>query len=213
MNWAEQRERMVERQLVKRGIKDLKVLSAMQTIPREDFVPDEFRSHAYTDEPLPIGLAQTISQPYMVALMAQCLMLSGDECVLEVGCGSGYAAAVLSTLAAKVITIEMLPELAERAEETLRRTGYSTNVLVVCGDGSMGYPEKAPYRAITVAAGAPKPPQALLDQLDEGGRLVIPIGPHKNQELRLVGKTQGRIESRIVTRCSFVPLNGEQGWK
>jgi protein-L-isoaspartate(D-aspartate) O-methyltransferase len=213
VNWVEQRERMVERQIRRRGVKDRKVLAAMRAVPREEFVPDEFRSHAYDDDPLPIGLAQTISQPYMVALMAESLLLSGDECVLEVGCGSGYAAAVLGMLAGEVVTIELLPELAARASETLKRTGYSRNVLVVCGDGSMGYAAKAPYRAITVAAGAPDVPPALLAQLDEGGRLVIPVGPHEDQELRVVSRKNGKIECVVATRCRFVPLTGEQGWK
>ena len=208
----EQREQMVERQIRRRGVKDRKVLAAMCTVPREEFVPDEFRSHAYDDDPLPIGLAQTISQPYMVALMAERLLLTGRECVLEVGCGSGYAAAVLGILAGEVVTIELLPELAARARETLKRTGYSRNVLVVCGDGSMGYAAKAPYRAITVAAGAPDVPPALLAQLDEGGRLVIPVGPHDDQELRVVSRKDGKIEYLVATRCRFVPLSGEQGW-
>ncbi len=213
MNWAEQREQMVERQIRRRGIRDKKVLAAMLKVPREEFVPEEFRKHAYDDDPLPIGLAQTISQPYMVALMAECLLLNGDECVLEIGCGSGYAAAVLGLLAREVVTVELLPELAARATETLKRTGYARNVTVVCGDGSMGYAAKAPYLAIVVAAGAPDVPPALLAELDEGGRLVIPVGSHEGQELRVVSKTHGKIHSVVATLCRFVPLTGEQGWK
>ena len=212
MNWAEQRDQMVERQLRKRGIRDLKVLAAMRAVPREEFIPEEFRAHAYDDDPLPIGLAQTISQPYMVGLMAERLLLGGDECVLEVGCGSGYAAAVLGLLAREVVTLELLPELAARAAETLSRTGYSRNVEIICGDGSLGYPAKSPYLAITVAAGAPGLPAALLDQLAEGGRLVIPVGTHEDQELRVINKRNGKIESRTATRCRFVPLTGAQGW-
>ena len=213
MNWAEQREHMVERQIRRRGIRDKRVLAAMLAVAREEFVPEEFRKHAYDDDPLPIGLAQTISQPYMVALMAECLLLSGDECVLEIGCGSGYAAAVLGQLAREVVTVELHSELAERARETLQRTGYANNITVIRGDGSLGYAAKAPYRAITVAAGAPAIPPALLAQLDEGGRLVIPVGPHEDQDLQVIDKRDGKIGCKVVTRCRFVPLAGEQGWK
>ena len=213
MNWAEQRGQMVERQIRRRGIRDKRVLAAMLAVPREEFVPEEFRKHAYDDDPLPIGLAQTISQPYMVALMAERLLLSGNECVLEVGCGSGYAAAVLGLLAKEVVTMELHSQLAERARETLIRTGYARNIQVVCGDGSMGYAAKAPYRAIVVAAGAPDVPPALLAQIDEGGRLVIPVGPHENQKLCVFSKKQGKIENTVATLCRFVPLTGEQGWR
>ena len=203
---------MVERQIRRRGVRNQKVLDAMRRVPREEFVPEEYRSHAYDDDPLPIGLAQTISQPYMVALMAECLVLGGEERVLEVGCGSGYAAAVLGLLASEVITVEVLPELAERARQTLERTGYAGNVLVICGDGSLGYAARAPYRGITVAAGAPDVPAALIAQLAEGGRLVIPVGPHEDQELRVGSMRHGKIEYKVATRCRFVPLTGEQGW-
>ena len=185
----------------------------MRAVPREEFVPEEFRAHSYDDDPLPIGSAQTISQPYMVALMAERLMLSGSECVLEIGCGSGYAAAVLGQLAREVVSMELLPELAASAAAVLSRTGYSRNVEVICGDGSLGYAAKSPYPAITVAAGAPVVPAALLEQLAEGGRLVIPVGSHEYQELRVIIKRRGKIEDRAATRCRFVPLTGAQGWK
>ena len=213
MNWTEQRAQMVDRQLRGRGIKDKRVLAAMLAVPREEFVPEEFRKNAYDDDPLPIGHAQTISQPYMVALMAECLSLIGGEGVLEVGCGSGYSAAVLGMLAREVVTMELHRELADRAKATLAKTGYGRNVTVVCGDGSLGYPSRAPYDGLTVAAGAPDVPPALLAQLDEGGRLVIPVGPLEDQELKIGSKTNGKVAYRIATRCRFVPLTGEQGWK
>jgi len=203
---------MVEQQLRKRGISDSRVLAAMGKVPRELFVPPEYEAHAYDDDPLPIGLAQTISQPYMVALMAQCLHLNGDEQVLEVGCGSGYAAAVLSLLAGEVISLEHLPELAEHATAALSTTGYSRKVEVLCLDGSLGYPLKAPYPAISVAAGAPHVPPALLEQLAEGGRLVIPVGSHEDQDLLVASRLHGKIEYRTATHCRFVPLTGAQGW-
>jgi protein-L-isoaspartate(D-aspartate) O-methyltransferase len=212
-DWASERRRMVERQLRARGIHDQRVLQAMLSIPREEFVPPEHRVASYQDEPLPIGHGQTISQPYMTALMAQCLELQGTERVLEIGSGSGYHAAVLGALAAEVVTIEIVPALAELARENLKRTGCDRNVLVVCGDGSAGYAEKAPYSGISVAAGAPDVPSALLEQLAEGGRLVIPVGEMGDQELRVLTRRGGKIESRVVALCRFVPLRGFQGWR
>jgi protein-L-isoaspartate(D-aspartate) O-methyltransferase len=206
------RQEMLERQLRARGIRDERVLYAMSRIPREEFVPDRDRDAAYCDGPIQIGHGQTISQPYMTALMAQVLQLTGSERVLEVGAGSGYAAAVLGALAAEVISIELVPELAETARATLRRTGCGRNVMVICGDGSRGYPDLAPYHAISVAAGAPHIPPALLEQLADPGRLVIPVGPCLDQELRVLNKQGGRIETSVATLCSFVPLLGSQGW-
>ncbi len=199
---------MVQRQLRARGICDERVLSAMGEIPREEFVPEHFRGRAYADEPLAIGFGQTISQPYMVALMAQCLELDGTETVLEVGAGSGYHAAVLAALAAKVIAIELIPELAEIASANLERAGCAANVAVLCRDGSQGCPESAPFRAISVAAAAPCIPRALIGQLDEGGRMVMPVG-YEDQELLVVRKERGEISSRVAGYCRFVPLRGQ----
>ena len=211
-DWAGERQAMVEKQLRRRGIHVERVLAAMGQIPREEFVPLEERIAAYADDPVPIGYGQTISQPYMTALMAALLKLEGTETVLEVGAGSGYAAAVLGALAARVISVELIPELAELARQNLRRTGRDGNVEVIVADGSLGYPALAPYGAITVAAGAPDVPPALLDQLRDPGRLVIPVGGFDDQELRVVDRRDGRLESRVSTLCRFVPLRGGKGW-
>jgi protein-L-isoaspartate(D-aspartate) O-methyltransferase len=212
-DWFEERQRMVERQLRKRGIHDARVLEAMRAIPREEFVPPESRVCAYQDEPVPIGFGQTISQPYMTALMAELLALKGTETVLDVGSGSGYHAAVLGALASRVISLEIIPGLAKQAEQNLRRTGRSANITVICADGSKGWPEAAPYQGISVAAAAPDVPAPLLDQLDEPGRLVIPVGGMTDQELRVVEKIAGRVDYRIATFCRFVPLRGDRGWR
>ena len=206
MEWAEQRRFMVERQLRGRGIRDERVLTAMLEIPREEFVPAAHRGASYADDPAPIGHEQTISQPYMVALMAQCLELTGTETVLEVGAGCGYHAAVLGALAAKVITIELIPELAEMARQNLEKTGRAANITVICGDGSKGWPGCAPYEGISVAAAADETPPALIEQLREGGRLVIPVGGSWEQELRVIRKIGGELTSRVATYCRFVPL-------
>jgi protein-L-isoaspartate(D-aspartate) O-methyltransferase len=212
-DWAAERNRMVEKQLRRRGIRDERVLSAMLEIPREQFVPSESRLLAYSDDPIPIGHGQTISQPYMTALMAEALELRGPETVLEVGAGSGYAAAVLGRLAARAIAIEIVPQLAELARANLRRTGRDANVVVVDGDGSLGYPAAAPYDAISVAAGAPELPQALVRQLKDPGRLVIPVGERSDQELLVVTRRGGALDTRVATLCRFVPLRGGEGWK
>jgi len=205
------RRDMVEHQLRRRGIRDERVLEAMAAIPREDFVPG--RPAAYGDEPIQIGHGQTISQPYMTALMAAVLELRGSETVLEVGAGCGYAAAVLGQLARRVVTIEIVPELAALARDNLRRTGLDKNVTVVQGDGSGGYPKLAPYDAISVAAAAPDIPPALLDQLNDPGRLVIPVGSWLDQDLQVLVKRGGRIDTHVATGCRFVPLRGEEGWR
>ena len=204
---------MVETQLRRRGICDPRVLRAFEEIPREEFVPPDARLMACADDPVPIGHAQTISQPYMTALMAELLELNGSENVLEVGAGSGYHAAVLGALAASLVTLELIPGLARAARHNLARTGRDSNVLVVCGDGSFGYPKLAPYDAISVAAGAPEIPAALLDQLNDPGRMVIPVGQRIDQELLLICKRNGAIESRVASLCRFVPLRGEEGWR
>lgn len=212
-DWHAERRHMVEHQLRKRGIRDARVLEAMLTIPREEFVPPEHRVCSYRDEPVQIGYRQTISQPYMIALMAESLELTGDETVLDVGGGCGYHAAVLGALAARVISIELIPGLASLAEQNLRRTGLAGNITVICGDGSAGWPEGAPYQGISVAAAAPEVPAPLLDQLADPGRLVIPVGPLLDQELRVVTKQHGQLQSRIATYCRFVPLRGDRGWR
>jgi protein-L-isoaspartate(D-aspartate) O-methyltransferase len=188
------------------------VLRAMSAVPREEFVPLECRIFAYSDGPVGIGCGQTISQPYMTALMAQELELTGSETVLEVGAGCGYAAAVLGALAARVVTVEIVRELVELARSNLRRTGRDGNVLVVRGDGSMGYSPVAPYDAISVAAAAPDVPVSLLEQLRDPGRVVIPVGSREDQELRVIRKRGGRIDYRTGVQCRFVPLRGGKGW-
>jgi protein-L-isoaspartate(D-aspartate) O-methyltransferase len=215
-DWRSERQRMVDRQLRKRGIRDGRVLDAMLAIPREEFVPVECRVCSYRDEPAQIGYGQTISQPYMVALMAELLELSGTETVLEVGCGSGYHAAVLGLLAARVVSMELIPALARQAEQNLMRTGRAGNIQVVCGDGSQGWPagvNAASYDAISVAAGAPAIPASLIAQLNDPGRLVIPVGAMADQELRVIVKSGGRMEERVATLCRFVPLRGDGGWR
>jgi protein-L-isoaspartate(D-aspartate) O-methyltransferase len=211
-DWPSERADMVERQLRQRGIRDERVLEAMRTIPREEFVPLEMRVASYKDEPVGIGNGQTISQPYMTALMAQELALEGDETVLEVGAGSGYAAAVMGALAARVVAIELVPALAAIAAHNLRKTGRGGNIMIVTGDGSQGYPEMAPYDGISVAAAAPDVPAPLLEQLAEGGRLVIPVGDFQDQELRVIIKKEGELLTRVSTHCRFVPLRGHSGF-
>jgi protein-L-isoaspartate(D-aspartate) O-methyltransferase len=211
-SYAEARSRMVEQQLRGRGIQDERVLAAMGRVPRELFVPESLAHLAYEDGALPIGFGQTISQPYIVATICSLLELEGDERVLDVGTGSGYQAAVLAELAKDVVSIERVPELAERALEALRRAGYE-NVEVRVGDGSLGVPERAPHDGIAVAAAAPVVPPALYEQLAEGGRLVLPRGGRWGQELVLVERTsQGPVERRSVS-CRFVPLVGEEGFR
>lgn len=200
-------------QLERRGIRDPRVLEAMRRIPREEFLAPQFRDEAYSDAPLPIGYGQTITQPYMTALMAELLELRGSETVLDVGAGCGYHAAVLGTLARRVISAERLPELAGLARENLRRTGLDRNVTILCTDGSLGVPEEAPFDAISVAAGSPHVPQALIAQLSDSGILVIPVGSREEQDLRVVRKENGKIATRIASGCRFVPLLGRQGWR
>jgi protein-L-isoaspartate(D-aspartate) O-methyltransferase len=205
------RERMVERQLLGRDIRDDRVLDAMRAVPRELFVPQELRSRAYDDAALPIGAGQTISQPYMVARICEALVLEGRERVLDVGSGSGYQAAVLAKLADEVHTIERVPELAERARANLDEAGYG-RVRVHVGDGTLGLPEHAPYAAIAVAAAAPRLPEPLYEQLEPGGRVVIPVGRRGGQELQLIVRSpEGPAVVRSVP-CRFVPLVGEEGF-
>jgi protein-L-isoaspartate(D-aspartate) O-methyltransferase len=206
------RQRMVTEQLQHRGIRDQRVIEAMQTVPRHLFVPEKHRVEAYDDTPLPIGHHQTISQPYIVALMLEALELAGHERVLEVGTGSGYQAALLGQLAARVYTVEVIPELVQRARETLMQLGCG-NIEVVAANGSIGWPAGAPYDAIIVAAASPTMPQPLIEQLNEGGRLVVPVGDLWGQVLLRVRKQQGKAVTENLGGCSFVPLVGEEGWK
>jgi protein-L-isoaspartate(D-aspartate) O-methyltransferase len=202
---------MVERQLRRRHVEDERVLAAMSRVPRELFLPTELRDRAYDDAALPIGGGQTMSQPYMVAKMCELLSLDGDERVLDVGTGSGYHAAVLAELAEEVVTIERVPDLAERACEALVAAGYD-NVDVRVGDGTLGVPDRAPFDGIAVAAAAPVLPESLYDQLKRGGRIVVPVGGRANQRLELIVKSpEGPAVVRSVP-CRFVPLVGEEGF-
>ena len=215
MDFAHAREQMVRQQLIPRGIRDPAVLEGMRAVAREQFVPDRLVDAAYEDGPLPIGGGQTISQPYIVALMIQALELSDSDRVLEVGTGSGYAAAVTSYAAAEVYTIERDAQLAKAAKEQLERIDRH-NVHIQVGDGTLGWPEQAPFHAIVVTAGAPEVPQPLLGQLSVGGRLVVPVGGSglSGQELlrlRRVSADEVRRESLGAVR--FVPLVGAAGWK
>ncbi|HET6930368.1 MAG TPA: protein-L-isoaspartate(D-aspartate) O-methyltransferase [Candidatus Acidoferrum sp.] len=210
--FADDRRLMVETQIRKRGIADERVLHAMATVPRHEFVPAFWINQAYADEPLPIGHGQTISQPYIVAAMVASLSLTGSEKILEVGTGCGYQAAVVSLLAKEVHSVEILPELAQSSAERLQRLSYA-NVHVHCGDGTMGWPESSPYDAILISAAAPAVPEPLLQQLSEGGRLVAPVGDEDKQELQLVIKREGNFSVKQGGPCRFVPLMGQHGWR
>lgn len=210
--YARSRKKMVDEHLLTRGIKDPAVLDAMGRVPRHLFVEEGFIGQAYADNALPIGEKQTISQPYIVALMLEALKLTGKEKVLEVGAGSGYLTAVLSLLADKVYSIERITALARAARKTLDELACP-NVIVRIGDGTAGLPEEAPYDAIIVSAGSPDVPQALIDQLKTGGRLVIPVGGRDEQELvRLTKKPDGILRERLCG-CRFVKLVGRHGWE
>lgn len=205
------RHEMITHQIVARGLQDPRLLEALKRVPRHLFVPEEFRFAAYDDSPLPIGFNQTISQPYIVALMTSVLDLRGDERVLEVGTGSGYQAAILGCLASEVHTVELIPELAFRAEGLLRELGYS-NLHVHCGDGSLGWPDGAPYDCILVAAAAPSVPPPLVDQMRCDGRLVLPVEhAHGYQLLKLVTRHNDRTVEKVISNVCFVPLRGAYG--
>ena len=210
--FSQARKRMVEEQIMARGIHEPRVIAAMRSVPRHCFIPPEDLAWAYSDGPLPIGFGQTISQPYIVALMTELLELEQADRVLEVGCGSGYQAAVLGELAAEVHTIEVIPELAQQAEKTLAVQGYTT-IHVHTGDGSAGWPEAAPYNKILVAAAAPEAPQRLLDQLAEGGQMVIPVGSRSVQQLEVWKRTGQEFSHKKNVEVCFVPLRGRFGWK
>jgi protein-L-isoaspartate(D-aspartate) O-methyltransferase len=209
--FASDRQRMVEYQLRGRGIRDGRVLDAMARVPRHEFVPERFQAQAYEDHPIPIGYGQTISQPYIVALMLEALALEPTDKVLEIGTGSGYQTALLAELAASVYSIERHAGLAQNAERVLAKLGY-TNIVVLVGDGSEGLPQHAPFDAIIVSAAAPELPSTLVAQLRDGGRMVVPVGPAHAQELQLVQKQQGQLLVSYLEGCRFVPLITGQGY-
>jgi protein-L-isoaspartate(D-aspartate) O-methyltransferase len=203
---------MVRYQIEHRGVKDERVLAAMRAVPRHHFLPPGDRDSAYDDTPLPIGSHQTISQPYIVAYMTETLQLRGTESVLEIGTGSGYQTAVLACLARMVISIERIPELAERARENLRSLGID-NAEVAVGDGTVGCPQRAPFDAVLVTAGTPAVPQPLLEQLAPAGRLLAPVGGRSVQELELWSRSADGFQSSRLIAVVFVPLVGAFGWK
>jgi len=206
------RAEMVARQIRDRGVRSPAVLDAMLAVPRHEFVSPSHWAEAYDDKPIQIGNAQTISQPYIVAAMAEALALKPVDRVLEIGCGSGYQAAVLSHLAREVIAIEFIPTLAESARARLARLGFR-NITVALADGSVGWPSAAPYDAIIVSAAAPAVPAPLVEQLAEGGRLVLPVGNAGEQDLVLFVKREGRATQQTLFPCRFVPLLGQNGWR
>jgi len=206
------RNEMVATQLIPRGISDKRVLEVMRKIPRHRFIPKSLEDVAYADCALPIGEGQTISQPYMVAIMTELLRLKGDEKVLEIGTGSGYQAAILSLLCQKIITIDRVEILAENAAKLLGSLGYK-NVEIVVGDGTLGFEKEAPFDGILVTAGAPDVPKILVEQLADGGRLVIPVGDRFHQVLTTVTKQGTEIFTEESIGCVFVPLVGKYGWK
>ncbi len=212
INLEGERLRMVEEQVVGRGVKDARVLAAMRKVPRHEFLPEAIRGVAYADQALPIGEGQTMSQPYMVALMTELLELKGPERVLEIGTGSGYQAAVLAELCEKVYSVERVKMLAAQARSVLDRLGYK-NVAIKVYDGTYGWKEMAPFDAIIVTAGSPDVPSALVGQLREGGKLVIPVGERHSQQLvRMIKTAQGTVTEKSIP-CIFVPLIGAHGWK
>lgn len=209
--FAEQRQHMVRDQLQARGIRAARVLAACASVPRHCFVPPQYPDWAYADSPLGIGCGQTISQPYMVAVMSEALALRGVECVLDIGTGSGYQAAILAQLAATVHTVEIIPELSARARQTFESLGL-TNITTHLGDGSLGWAACAPYAGIMVAAAAPAVPQPLLEQLDEGGRLVIPVGERRQQTVQVWQRLGRQFHQQVLLPALFVPLRGAHGW-
>ena len=208
---AREREVMVAEQLVARGVRSRRVLDAMRAVPRHRFVPPEAAAVAYEDRPLPIGLDQTISQPYMVACMTELLDLAPTNRVLEIGTGSGYQTAILAKLGGEVVTIERHAALHQRARETLGELGYA-NIELLCADGTQGYAARAPYNAILVTAGSPRIPPLLLEQLAEGGRLVCPVGSRRQQRIIKMTRQGNALIDETHTTCIFVPLTGQDGW-
>jgi protein-L-isoaspartate(D-aspartate) O-methyltransferase len=206
--FAVERERMVREQVAMRGVTNERILTAMRKVPREQFVPEAMRDRSYSDQPLPIGYDQTISQPFVVAFMTEKLQLKSTDRVLEIGTGSGYQAAILGELAAEVYTIEIVEPLGKGAAATLQRLGYK-KVHVKIGDGYKGWPEHAPYDAVIVTCAPDHVPQPLVQQIKEGGRIVIPVGPAGGQELYLLEKREGQLKQRAVLPVRFVPMTGE----
>ena len=205
----ESRRLMINEQLEARGIRDPRLLDAFLRVPREEFVPEEYRDRAFEDRPLAIGCDQTISQPWMVACMTEALQLKGGERVLEIGTGSGYQTAILAEMDSKVWTIERFPELSADAQQRLRQY---PDLHFRVGDGTVGWPEEAPFDRILVTAGAPEVPLSLLQQLTEGGRMVIPVGPEARQELQLITRQKGAFLKSRICDCIFVKLVGKEGW-
>jgi len=212
MDYGTLRKRMVEEQLIPRGIKDPRVLNAFYKIERHKFIPENLRNTAYADFPLPIGESQTISQPYIVALMTECLGLTGKEKVLEIGTGSGYQTAILAELAGEVYSIERFEFLTKKAQTFLGELGYK-NIKIRVGDGTMGWEEARPFDRIIITAASPKVPLPLLDQLADNGKLILPLGESFSQVLTLVEKEDGKLKSIDICGCVFVPLIGKHGWK
>lgn len=210
--YSQERKRMVVEQIASRGLRDPRLLAVMEAVPRHRFVPLDHLNWAYADGPLPIGFGQTISQPYIVAFMTDALHLIGSERVLEVGTGSGYQAAILGQMAAEVHTVEFIPELSAQAEKVLQELGF-TNIHVHSGDGSLGWPEAAPYDSILVAAAAPRLPQPLMDQLAEGGRIILPVGSRGFQQLEIWERRGKKFKHEASIPVAFVPLRGEHGWR
>lgn len=211
--YASKRQWMVETQLLSRGFRDPRVIDAMRKVPRHLFLDEALWPEAYEDHPVPIGEKQTISQPYIVALMTEALQLQGHETVLEIGTGSGYQTAILAELADRVYSVERLPNLAKKARKTIDQLKYS-NIVITIGDGTLGWKEHAPYDGIIVTAAAPYPPKPLLEQMKIGGRLVVPIGDEFTQDLTVyIRKDQEKYEKESYGGCRFVKLIGEQGWR
>jgi len=212
MDYAVLRKQMVEEQLLPRGIKDSRVINAFYKVERHKFIPIEYRASAYGDFPVPIGEGQTISQPYIVALMTECLDLKGEERVLEIGTGSGYQAAILAELAKEVYSIERFESLAKNAQKVLDELGY-TNIKIKVGDGTLGWQEFSPFARIIITAASPQIPLPLIEQLKENGKLVLPLGESFSQVLTVVEKKEGKIKTQEICGCVFVPLVGKYGWK
>jgi protein-L-isoaspartate(D-aspartate) O-methyltransferase len=204
------RRKMVDEQLITRGIKDERVLETFYKVPRHRFLPQELWDNAYADYPIPIAEGQTISQPYIVALMTELLELSGTEKVLEIGTGSGYQAAILAELTAKVYTVERFEKLSKKAELTLKELGYS-NIIIKVGDGTLGWPEESPFDRIIITAATARIPLPLTDQLHENGKLVVPLGESFSQVLTVAEKKNNKMQSREICGCVFVPLIGKYG--